>query len=99
MTYGSIFRDLFAFQLTLLCLLFSWMVSLIIVGVDSNSVIMLPTQWYRQDLITKDIFSAQTLLQLGKETTYITISTTYPTELRWIWHIYTHVQTKMKQNA
>jgi hypothetical protein len=43
----------------------------LIVRVDSNSVVLVPVQWYRQDLITREIYFAQTLLQLGKETLLI----------------------------
>ncbi len=34
-------------------------------------MVLLPVQWHRQGLITKEIYFAQTLRQLGKETILI----------------------------
>ncbi len=68
------------------------------VCVDSNSVVLVLVPMVQARFHNKgNLFRSDSTTTWKRDSfnTYITISTTYPTELRWVCHIYTHLQTKI----
>jgi hypothetical protein len=67
---------------------------------DSNSDGLVPDTWSRQDIIKKrNLFRSVAVENMKTDYSVIFITTTYPTDLSWVRHIYTQLQTDMNCKA